>query len=61
MLLEYWMTSAKESQPCGWESWMVHLPTVQSPFSQKTRSVGLTMPSSSALAARIALNVEPGS
>ena len=61
MLLEYWMTSAKDSQPWGWESWIVHLPTFQSPFSQNRRSVGLTMPSSSALAARIALNVDPGS
>ena len=61
MLLEYWITSANDSHPYGCVSWIA-LPAVwKRPRSQKKSSPGVTTRSSIAAAARIALNVEPGS
>src|SRR5207245_388810 len=58
---EYCSTSPKDSQPYFVQSWMVVRAMVMLPFSAQMRSSGRTTPSSRAAAARITLNVEPGS
>src|SRR5438874_264457 len=58
---EFCNTSLNDSQPNFFQSWMVVLAMVSWPFSAQMRSSGRTTPSSSAAAARITLNVDPGS
>src|SRR5438876_475992 len=58
---EFCNTSPKESQPNLRQSWMVVFAMVSWPFSAQMRSSGRTTPSSRAAAARMTLNVEPGS